>query len=151
MTTHTYATTLTWSGSTGAGYRHYSRAHHVVPSGAAGIALSADPAFRGDPALANPEQLLLAAASSCQLLSFLAVAARAGVDVIDYTDQATAVMPQDRQPVRITQITLRPVITIRDADPATVEQLVKTAHDECYIANSLATMVTVEPVIEVTP
>ena len=151
MTTHAYATTLTWSGSTGAGYRHYRRAHHVTPHGAAGIAVSADVAFRGDPALANPEQLVLAAASSCQLLSFLAVAARAGVDVVGYVDEATAAMPQDGQPVRITQITLRPVITVRDADPATMEQLVRTAHDQCYVANSLTTVVNVEPVIEVAP
>jgi len=110
--------------------------------------VSADPAFRGDPALANPEQLVLAAASSCQLLSFLAVAARAGVEVTGYTDEATAMMPQDGPPVRIRQITLRPVITVRDADPATVERLVRTAHDECYVANSLTTVVHVEPVIE---
>jgi len=154
MTIHTYATTLAWSGSTGGGYRAYSRTHQVTPQGAPGIAASADPAFRGDPALVNPEQLLLAAASSCQLLSFLAVASRAGVDVVAYADDATAVMPDDRSPVRFTGIVLRPTITVRAGDAgdevtATVEKLVRTAHDECYVANSLNTPVTVEPVIQV--
>jgi organic hydroperoxide reductase OsmC/OhrA len=149
VTIHTYAITLTWSGSTGAGYRRYSRSHQVVPRGAAGIAMSSDPAFRGDPSLANPEQLLLAAASSCQLLSFLAVAARAGVDVVDYTDDAAAVMPEQGRPVRIDRITLRPVIAVRGVDAVTVQQLVKTAHEDCYVANSLAVPVDVEPVIRV--
>lgn len=151
MTTHAYATTLTWSGSTAVGYRRYSRSHHVVPQGAAAIAMSSDPAFRGDPALVNPEQLVLAAASSCQLLSFLAVAARSGVDVVGYMDDATAVMPEEDRPVRITRITLRPVITVRGADVATVEQLVKAAHEQCYVANSLTAPVEVEPVVQVQP
>jgi len=151
MTTHTFATTLTWTGSTGAGYRRYSRAHQVVPRGAAGIAVSADAAFLGDPALANPEQLLLAAASSCQLLSFLAVAARGGVDVVSCTDGATAVLSGDRDPVRLTRIALRPVIAVRGASTAAVEQLVRAAHDGCYVANSLAVPVDVEPVVRTVP
>jgi organic hydroperoxide reductase OsmC/OhrA len=100
-----------WSGSTGVGYDHYDRGHHARALPAAdGIDLSSDPAFRGDPARTNPEQLLVLAASSCQLLSFLAVAARARLDVVAYTDAAEAVMPEDDPPVRITGITLRPHI-----------------------------------------
>lgn len=149
MTTHTYAATLTWEGSTGAGYEHYDRAHEVVPEGAPGLRLSADPAFRGDASLANPEALLLAAASSCQLLSFLAVAARARIDVVAYTDAATARMPEDDLPVRITEIVLRPCITVRSGhDPDAVERrvrrLVALAHDQCYIANTLRCPVRIE-------
>ena len=75
--------------------------------------VSADPAFLGDPTLLNPEQLLLLAAVSCQLLSFLAVAARARLDVVEYRDDADAEMPEDDLPVRITRINLRPRITVR--------------------------------------
>ena len=59
------------------------------------LELSSDPAFGGRPERLNPEQLLLMAASSCQLLSFLAVAARARLDVIAYEDEAEAMMPDD--------------------------------------------------------
>ena len=76
MTVHQYSTALSWEGSTGAGYRAYGREHDVQISEEI-LTLSADAAFRGDASLPNPEQLLLAAASSCLLLSFLAVAARA--------------------------------------------------------------------------
>lgn len=145
---HTYATTLRWSGSTAGGYRGYSRTHTVVPHGAAPLELTADPSFLGTPTLANPEQLLLAAASSCQFLSFVALAARQGIDIVDYTDEASAVMPSDDLPVRITAITLRPVIRVRGADDATVRALVGQAHELCFIANSLTAAMTIEPTIE---
>lgn len=147
MTTHEYATTLSWSGSTGVGYDGYDRSHAVTPSGAPELTISADPAFRGDPAQLNPEQLLLAAASSCQLLSFLAVAARARIDVVAYADEAVAIMPDDVRPTRITEIVLRPRITVR-GDASRVPRLVEIAHSECFIANSLAVSMRIEPTIE---
>src|SRR5688500_10520702 len=111
--THTYRTALAWAGSTAVGYEDYARGHRVTADPApAALELSSDPAFRGDPALLNPEQLLLAAASSCQLLSFLAVAARARLDVVAYSDSAEAEMPEDDKPMRLTRIVLRPVITV---------------------------------------
>ena len=89
--THTYRTELAWVGSTGVGYDAYDRAHRVDAAPAeAALDLSSDPAFRGDPARLNPEQLLVAAASSCQLLSFLAVAARARLDVVGYAAHIAA-------------------------------------------------------------
>ena len=147
---HRYQTRCTWSGSTGVGYEHYRREHEVVaPPADATLALSADRAFRGDPARLNPEQLLVMAASSCQLLSFLAVAARARLDVLSYADDAEAVMPEDDQPVRIVAIRLRPRILLArgPADEGRVRQLVDLAHRECYIANSLKTEITVAPSI----
>lgn len=141
--THTYATSLTWSGSTGAGYRGYSRDHVVVAAPAVhALELSADPAFRGDPTRLNPEQLLVAAASSCQLLSFLALAARERVDVRAYEDPATGTLDLAANRPRITRVDLHPVITVGSgADHETVRRLMRAAHDECYIANSLSTEV----------
>src|SRR5215468_6496044 len=86
---HRYATTLRWSGSTGVGYDAYDRSHTVaVDAPAPDLALSGDPAFGGRPDRLNPEQLLVLAASSCQALSFLALAARARIDVVAYEDAA---------------------------------------------------------------
>ena len=62
------------------------------------LRLSADPVFRGDAAELNPEQLLLVAASSCQLLEFLALAARSRVAVISYEDRASASMDERAPP-----------------------------------------------------
>jgi organic hydroperoxide reductase OsmC/OhrA len=138
-----------WTGSTAAGYDAYDRAHTATTDPpTVSLSLTSDPAFRGDPALLNPEQLLVLAASSCQLLSFLAVAARARVDVIAYEDDAEGVMPDDERPMRITRIDLRPRITIAgDVARERVEHLVEVAHRECFIANSLSTEIVVTPTI----
>ena len=147
--THTYEATVDWTGTTGGGYEFYSRTHEVVCAPAeTGLTMSGDPAFRGDPRRLNPEQLLLAAASSCQVLSFLAVAARARLDVVAYHDEAEAVMPEGDKPVRITSIVLRPTITIRgEASDERIRHLIDVAHRECFIANSLASSITIEPTL----
>jgi organic hydroperoxide reductase OsmC/OhrA len=146
---HRYTVSCAWHGSTGAGYDAYDRSHQAgAPPARAKLQLSSDPAFRGDPAFLNPEQLLVMAAASCQLLSFLAVAARARVDVVDYRDDAEGEMPEEERPMRVTRITLRPRITVRgDVDEDRVRHLVEVGHRECFIANSLTSEVVVEPVV----
>ena len=147
MAPHEYRAQVRWDGSTGAGYRGYARAHSaLLPPATEGLDLSADPHFRGDAHLPNPEQLLVLAASSCQLLSFLAVAARAKVDVVGYADDATGEMPQDATPMRITRIVLRPVVTVSGTVPdEEVERLLHEAHEQCYIASSLTAEVVLHP------
>jgi organic hydroperoxide reductase OsmC/OhrA len=145
---HRYRTELAWHGSTGDGYATYDRTHRVdAPPGNVSLTMSADPAFRGDPGLPNPEQLLLAAASSCQLLSFLALVAREGIDVVSYEDSAEALMPDDDKPVRITGITLRPRVVVATGDPDRVRELMERAHHDCFIANSVTAVITIEPEI----
>jgi organic hydroperoxide reductase OsmC/OhrA len=146
-TVHRYTATCRWRGSTGAGYEAYDRAHEAeVAPAAATLALSSDPAFRGDATLLNPEQLLVTAAASCQLLSFLAVAARARIDVVGYEDAAEGEMAEDARPMRVTRITLRPRITVRGGvTDDRIHHLVDVAHRECFIANSLNSAVVIEP------
>jgi organic hydroperoxide reductase OsmC/OhrA len=148
---HRYTTTCVWSGSTAAGYDRYDRAHSATaPPAEATVALSSDPAFRGDARLLNPEALLVLAASSCQLLSFLAVAARARLDVVEYRDDAEGEMPEALLPMRITRIVLRPRITIRgERTESRLAHLVEVAHRECFIANSLETDIVIEPTFDV--
>lgn len=150
-TVHRYGVTCSWTGSTAVGYDAYDRRHRATaPPAAAPLDLAADPAFRGDAQLLNPEQLLVLAAASCQLLSFLAVCARARLDVVAYDDEAEAVMPESTRPCRITAITLRPRITVRaPATEAQVRRLVDVAHRECFIANTITSHVVIEPTIEV--
>jgi organic hydroperoxide reductase OsmC/OhrA len=149
VTTHRYTTSVTWAGSTAVGYELYERAHRAhVPPVATALDLSGDAAFRGDASRLNPEQLLVLAASSCQLLSFLAATARARVDIVAYHDDAVGEMPDDIRPMRIATITLRPRITVHgDVSDDRVLHLVEVAHRECFIANSLTTEIVIEPEI----
>ncbi len=149
---HTYCATVAWSGSTGVGYENYDRRHAGVSQAGYVVALSSDAAFRGDPACLNPEELLVLAAASCQLLSFLAVAARARIDVIDYRDEGAGEMPDDA----LTKITLRPQITVsagseRPVTQARILHLCQVAHRECYVSNSLKTPIAVEPTVTICP
>lgn len=135
-----YRAHLSWDGSTGSGLRTYSRTHTAgsLPA-AAQLELSADPAFRGDPELLNPEQLVVMAASSCQLLSFLAAAAQAGVDVLGYHDEATSHLDMNADPARLGTIHLHATITVAPGTSTPqIHELAEQAHRGCYIANSLA-------------
>lgn len=148
---HRYEVSCEWWGTTAGGYDAYDRNHvtKALPAGTA-LELSADPVFAGDASRLNPEQLLVMAAASCQLLSFLAAAARARLTVTAYADHAEGLMPEDERPMRITAITLRPTITVAPGtDQRRVRHLVDVAHRECYVANSMSTVIEVEPTIVV--
>lgn len=140
-----HETRLEWDGSTGAGYRAYSREHRATaPPATAALTLSADPHFRGDATRLNPEQLVVLAASSCQLLSFLSLAARKHLDVLAYTDDATGYLSADLRKARIETIELHPTIKVAPGtDEALIHALIEQAHEECYIANSLNSDITI--------
>jgi organic hydroperoxide reductase OsmC/OhrA len=147
---NSYETRLRWTGSTGLGWEHYDRTHVGTAPGAAQEVRLTTGESKGDPSLLNPELLLLMAASSCQMLWFLHLAAKARVDVVEYEDAATALMPTDREPVRITEIALSPRIVVAgDASEARVRKLAETAHEHCFVANSLNAEMTLQPTVEV--
>ena len=147
--THRYETRLRWTGSTGLGWDHYGREHVVTAPPAEQEVRVTTGESKGDPRVLNPEQLLLMAASSCQMLWFLHLASKARIDVVAYDDDASAVMPADEEPVRITEIALRPRITVEgDASEERIRKLMQTAHEHCFIANSLNSAMTVEPTVQ---
>ena len=140
-TTHHFHSTLSW---TGAGiapfdYEAYSRALTVRFAGRPDLDLSAAEAFRGDPTRHNPEDLLLAAVSACHALTFLAIAARARLTVVDYQDRGFAVMsPAADGKLSITEITLEPRVTFAaDVALERTEKFHEKAHDNCFIARSV--------------
>ncbi|MFF4652242.1 OsmC family protein [Streptomyces sp. NPDC001380] len=97
-TTHTYDVTVAWTGNLGTGtdgYRSYARDHEVRADGPPPLPGSSDPAFRGDPARWNPEQLLVASLSQCHMLWYLHLCAAGGVVVTAYEDRAHGVLAMD--------------------------------------------------------
>jgi organic hydroperoxide reductase OsmC/OhrA len=144
MTTHTYEIALTWTGNTGSGTssrRAYSRDHEVSAAGPAPLAASSDPAFRGDPARWNPEQLYLASIAQCHMLWYLDLAAQAGVIVTAYEDRPTGAMTVEPNGAgQFESVTLHPTVTITAAsDPAVAEALHDRVGDYCFIARSIKT------------
>lgn len=152
-TVHLYRAVCTWTGSTGVGYEIYDRNHELhSPPAPQTLAMSSDPAFRGKSERLNPEQLLVMAAASCQMLAFLAIAARARLNVVEYEDQAEGFMSEDDKPMRITRMLLKPRIVLQGvASEARVRRLTDQAHHECFIANSLKSSIEIVPEIIIKP
>jgi organic hydroperoxide reductase OsmC/OhrA len=131
----------------------YARAHDWRFDGGAVVRGSSAPGSvpvpLSDPAAVDPEEALVAAASSCHMLFFLAYAAKEGFVVDHYRDEAVGVMGRDeRGKVAITSVTLRPAVMFsgdKRPDAAAIADLHQRSHDHCYIANSLRGPVTVEP------
>lgn len=139
---HHYNLTIQWTGNKGTGtsqYRAYERSHTILIDNKTEILGSSDPAFRGDPTKHNPEEFLVAALSSCHMLSYLHVCVVAGVVVTDYVDHATGVMTETPDGGgSFTEVTLNPVVTV--AEPGMVEKanaLHQKASALCFIANSV--------------
>ncbi|MBS1563283.1 MAG: OsmC family protein [Bacteroidetes bacterium] len=151
---HHYQVDVTWTGNTGTGtatYRGYERSHTISVPGKPVIEGSSDPSFRGDPSRYNPEEMLVAALSTCHMLSYLHVCATAGIVVIDYVDKATGTMETTKDGGgHFTEVTLHPVVTITDASRiAEANELHHKAGKLCFIAASCNFPVAHEPVCKV--
>ncbi|MEH3046995.1 MAG: OsmC family protein [Sphingomonas adhaesiva] len=148
MREHGYAVRTVWTGNLGEGtatYRGYARDHVVSAAGKADLAASADPAFRGDPARWNPEELLVASLSGCHQLWYLSLCAEAGVVVTAYEDAAEGVMAEETGGAgQFVSVTLRPRVTIASGDMEKARALHERAHAMCFIARSVNFPVTCE-------
>jgi organic hydroperoxide reductase OsmC/OhrA len=108
--------------------------------------MSSAPGYRGDPSRVNPEQLFVASLSACQALTYLFLAAKNQLAVTGYTDDAEGRLAVVDGRFRMSRVTLRPRITLEaGADEARARALVAKAHEGCFIANSVATPVDIEP------
>jgi organic hydroperoxide reductase OsmC/OhrA len=128
-------------------HREYSRDHLWHFDGGSRVQASAAPQYLGNEALVDPERAFVAALSSCHMLTFLALAARDGLIVDEYRDEAVGLMERngDRR-IAITRVVLRPVIAWGSEPPHRdkLGDLHAKAHKHCFIANSVITNITVE-------
>lgn len=132
---------ITWQHAPRAGQPDdYSRAHQWRLAGDQTLRASAAPDYAGDAGHTNPEEGLIAAVSSCHMLTFLAVAAKRGFKVSSYRDQASGTLAKNAQGrMAITEVVLHPVIAFEGAAPGAEElgKLHESAHRNCFIGNSI--------------
>jgi organic hydroperoxide reductase OsmC/OhrA len=158
MATHEYLARIHWQrGDAAFTDNRYSRGHTWQFDGGVQVPASSSPHVVRVPfsveAAVDPEEALVAALSSCHMLTFLYLAARGGWRVDAYTDDAVGVMGRNaagRQ--AIVSVTLRPRVSYSGESqptPEDIAQLHHHAHEECFIANSVTTEVRVEPVSDV--
>lgn len=152
MKSHRYRSHLVWDGNTGDGttsYAAYSRTYRVRIEGKQELQGSANPMFRGDGALHDPEDLFLASISACHMLSYLALCAMQGVTVTAYEDRAEGTLEVDRGGGRFTEVTLHPSVTISSGDLTLAQSLHEKAHEQCFIANSCSVPIRHDAVVVV--
>ena len=147
---HHYLVKVVWTGNRGSGtsaYKAYGRDHQIIIRGKPVLEGSADAAFRGDPHRHNPEDLLVAALSTCHMLWYLHLAADAGIVVTGYRDEADGQMDSGADGGHFVEVVLKPTVTVRSGDPETARSLHAEANRRCYIANSVNFPVRHEPTI----
>lgn len=149
---HRYSLTATWTGNSGAGtagFRDYRRDTTLQIAGKPELLASADKPFRGDPSRWNPEDLLLASLSQCHLLSYLHACITAGVVVVSYRDEATAVMKENGSGGgAFSEVTLHPQVVV--AEESMIDAALSAhvqANEWCFIANSVNFPVRHEPTV----
>ena len=134
--------------------QRYSRGHAWLFDGGVEVPASASPQVVPLPmsvaAAVDPEEAFVASLSSCHMLFFLSLAAKQGFVVDDYRDEAVGTMARNTAGrLAMTRVTLRPRVRYsgeRRPSRAQEDALHHAAHEECFIASSVRTEVTCEPV-----
>jgi organic hydroperoxide reductase OsmC/OhrA len=130
-------------------YDTYNRAHEVrYKSGAIVVPSSSASAFKGDSDRVDPEEAFVASLSACHMLTFLAICARKRITVESYEDDAVGLLEKDGGKWWMTRVTLKPRARFAsgtEIDAAKLAEIHHKSHEECFIASSVKTDVTVEP------
>jgi len=150
---HTYLCDVEWTGNDGEGtktYKSYRRDHVITSEGKPPIPASSDPSFSGDKERYNPEELLVAALSSCHMLWYLHLCAVIKIIVLEYRDRAEGMMRENPDGSgEFVHVVLKPQVRIEEGgDLEKAADLHHKAHSLCFIARSVNFSVDVTPVIQ---
>jgi organic hydroperoxide reductase OsmC/OhrA len=129
----------------------YSRSHTWTFDGGIELAASSSPHVVPLPmsseSAVDPEEAFVASVSSCHLLWFLSVAVAKNYIVESYEDNAEGVMGKNEEgKIAMTRVTLNPRVTFGGNNLPSrdqIDELHHSAHDECFIANSVKTKIVV--------
>ena len=116
----------------------YNKSHKIVIEGKPILNVSAAKAFKGDPELYNPEDLLLSSLVSCHMMSYLYVCSQNEIEVLEYSDNAEAILEvAEDGSGRFVEVLLKPKVKVSNSDKIELAiDLHKKANQLCFIANS---------------
>ena len=136
---HIFKTQLNWTSKNQTeSKRFYSKTHQIKIEGKPTLNISAAKAFKGDPELYNPEDLLLSSLVSCHMMSYLYVCSQNGIEVLEYSDHAEGILEVNPNGSgRFTEVRLNPKVKIANSDKIeSALELHTKANQLCFIANS---------------
>lgn len=128
--------------------KSFSRDHQWLFKGDQTLLASSAPAYNGNPSAVDPEDAFTASLASCHMLTFLAIAAVKGFEVLSYADDALGTLDKNADGrMSMVKVVLRPRVVFGERQPGAEELagLHERAHMNCFIANSVSTEVTIEP------
>ncbi len=112
------------------------------------IFVSSPPEFKGIPGVWTPEDLIVSALEICQMSTFLSIGVRKGIPLRSYKSSAEGLLEYVDGKYRFTKIIVKPEIVVEQSwTEAQVQEVVRTAHDNCLIGNSITAEIVVDPKI----
>lgn len=138
---HLFKVKLNWSSTPKEAVstsKQYLKTHQIAIEGKEILSISAAKAFKGDPNLYNPEDLLLSSLVSCHMMSYLYVCSQNGIDVVSYQDDAEGTLEvSENGSGRFTEVRLYPKTVIKQQEKTTEALILHVkANELCFIANS---------------
>lgn len=134
--TFTYHSELNWTGDT---------CGHLTSNGKQSVAVSSPPEFQGMSGLWTPEDMFVASAETCTMLTFLAFAKRKNLSILSYSSKAEGILEFVDGGYRFSRITVRPKIQVSDTEAVGVaKKILQEAHRHCFISNSIRTEVEIQ-------
>lgn len=144
-----YVAKLSWSlGEGELAYGKYNPNHQITFAGGLSAIMTSAPDYGGDARFVNPEEAIAAALSSCHMMTFLALAAKARWKIEKYRDRAVAVLGKTEDGrMKVGEIVLHPVTEFapgHEIDPDKLEEMHERAHRYCFVANAISCDMRVE-------
>jgi organic hydroperoxide reductase OsmC/OhrA len=110
------------------------------------LEISSPPEFKGDQGIWTPEDLFVTALNICIMETFLAFAEQKGLGLAAYDSSAEALLEFKDGKYRFTEITVHPQVALKSPDDVErARQIMKSAHDNCFVSNSITSSVSVLP------
>lgn len=114
------------------------------------LQISSPAEFKGDPGCWSPEDMFVAAASACLLMTFIAYAQREELEMVKYESSADGTLEFADGRYRFTEVILRPRLVFKTEEDAEIaEMVIEQAHRDCIITNSVSSEIKLEPEISV--
>ena len=127
-----------------------ARRGEVRAAGKPDLVVSSPPEFKGEAGIWTPEDLFVGSLNACILMTFVAFAAQKGLDFASYECRAEGKLEFVEGKYRFTEIKLYPQVVVKSpADVERANNLLETAHANCFISNSISSAVTLSPEIRV--
>ena len=114
------------------------------------VVVGSPPEFKGEPDIWTPEELLVGSVNTCMMLTFLSLAQAQGLIPTGYESEAEGLLENVEGKYRITEVTVRPHITVRgEAELERTREVTESVEAHCFISNSVKSKIKFIPEVVV--